>query len=60
MAFLVAQVGSTVLDEMLDSHCKDNIARFKRSKEYITLPELPKNNYGKVLKSKLRKLLKSE
>jgi long-chain acyl-CoA synthetase len=57
---LVAQDGSAVLDEMLDSYYKDNIARFKRSKECITLPERPKNNYGKVSKTKLRKLLKSE
>ena len=31
-----------------------SIARFKRPKRYVFLSELPKNNYGKVLKTKLR------
>jgi len=38
----------------LDAHCIENIARFKRPKSYIYLKELPKNNYGKVLKTDLR------
>ncbi|MAC77764.1 MAG: AMP-dependent synthetase [Rhodobacteraceae bacterium] len=38
----------------LDAHCLDSIARFKRPKAYVFLPELPKNNYGKVLKTDLR------
>ena len=38
----------------LDQLCLDNIARFKRPKRYLTLDELPKNNYGKVLKTELR------
>ncbi|MDQ7072181.1 MAG: AMP-binding protein [Rhodobacterales bacterium] len=42
----------------LDAHCLDQIARFKRPKTYYPLKELPKNNYGKVLKTTLRKLLK--
>ena len=35
----------------------DNIARFKRPREYRFVEALPKNNYGKVLKTELRKLL---
>ncbi len=42
----------------LDAHCLGQIARFKRPKTYYPLKELPKNNYGKVLKTALRKLLK--
>ncbi|WP_417206655.1 AMP-binding protein [Antarctobacter sp.] len=38
----------------LDAHCLDRIARFKRPKAYVALPALPKNNYGKVLKTELR------
>lgn len=38
----------------LDAHCLDQIARFKRPKAYFTVSELPKNNYGKVLKTELR------
>jgi long-chain acyl-CoA synthetase len=41
----------------LEALCLDRIARFKRPKEYRRLAELPKNNYGKVLKTELRKLL---
>jgi acyl-CoA synthetase (AMP-forming)/AMP-acid ligase II len=40
----------------LDTLCKDNIARFKRPREYRFVEALPKNNYGKVLKTELRKL----
>ncbi|MEO1530708.1 MAG: AMP-binding protein [Pseudomonadota bacterium] len=38
----------------LDAHCRDRIARFKRPKAYVTRESLPKNNYGKVLKTALR------
>ncbi|MEO9778769.1 MAG: AMP-binding protein [Sedimentitalea sp.] len=54
---VVAFVVGTASPEDLDRLCIDNIARFKRPKEYITLNELPKNNYGKVLKTELRKAL---
>ncbi|MEL6480226.1 MAG: long-chain fatty acid--CoA ligase, partial [Pseudomonadota bacterium] len=38
----------------LDAHCRDRIARFKRPKAYVSRESLPKNNYGKVLKTALR------
>ncbi|WGW03798.1 class I adenylate-forming enzyme family protein [Tropicibacter oceani] len=38
----------------LDAFCLDHIARFKRPKDYIAIEALPKNNYGKVLKTALR------
>ncbi len=44
----------------LDAHCLERIARFKRPKAYFELAELPKNNYGKVLKTELRRRLKEE
>lgn len=40
----------------LDAHCLERIARFKRPKHYRFVDELPKNNYGKVLKTALREL----
>lgn len=40
----------------LDAHCLENIARFKRPKHYRFIESLPKNNYGKVLKTALREL----
>ncbi len=32
------------------------IARFKRPKDYVFVDALPKNNYGKILKTDLREL----
>lgn len=40
----------------LDAHCLEHIARFKRPKHYCFVEVLPKNNYGKVLKTTLREL----
>ena len=45
------------LERALDAWCLDRIARFKRPKAYVFLPELPKNHTGKVLKTELRKML---
>lgn len=44
----------------LDLLCNDNIARFKRPKDYVFVSELPKNNYGKVLKTELRNQLEGD
>ncbi|GLQ05226.1 AMP-binding protein [Sneathiella chinensis] len=44
----------------LDSFCLTHMARFKRPKDYIFLTELPKNNYGKVLKTELRRRLETD
>jgi long-chain acyl-CoA synthetase len=54
VAFVVAQADSTVSSESLDQHCLQHIARFKRPKHYVLVNSLPKNNYGKVLKTELR------
>lgn len=51
---VVAFVVGTATEAELDALCLENIARFKRPKRYIRLLELPKNNYGKVLKTALR------
>jgi len=48
-------VGSGADAAQLDALCLEHIARFKRPKEYHFLDALPKNNYGKVLKTELRK-----
>ena len=52
---VVAFVVGTAESEELDRLCIDSIARFKRPKDYLRLSELPKNNYGKVLKTELRR-----
>ncbi|HYX63836.1 MAG TPA: AMP-binding protein, partial [Burkholderiales bacterium] len=55
VAFVVSR--GEISREELDRLCLDNIARFKRPREYRFVDALPKNNYGKVLKTELRKLL---
>jgi long-chain acyl-CoA synthetase len=57
VAFVVLASGQEVDPAELDVHCIANIARFKRPKNYRFVSELPKNNYGKVLKTDLRLML---
>jgi long-chain acyl-CoA synthetase len=57
VAFVVARAGAAPTPAVLDAHCLDNIARFKRPKEYRFVDTLPKNETGKVLKTALRALL---
>jgi len=54
IAFVVLREGTSLSAADLDRHCLDNMARFKRPKRYEFLSELPKNTYGKVLKTDLR------
>ena len=56
VAFLVARRGTVVSAAELDRLCLDHIARFKRPRDYRFVEALPKNNYGKVLKTELRRL----
>ncbi len=50
-------VGDGVDAAALDALCLAHIARFKRPRNYHFVASLPKNNYGKVLKTALRDLL---
>jgi long-chain acyl-CoA synthetase len=54
VAFVVPQAGQTLDAQSLDAFCLEHIARFKRPKRYEFVDSLPKNNYGKVLKTALR------
>ena len=56
VAFVVTQPGQSVTSEEMDALCLENMARFKRPREYIFSDSLPKNNYGKILKTELRKI----
>jgi long-chain acyl-CoA synthetase len=47
-------VGEGLSAAALDATCLQHIARFKRPKHYHFVDSLPKNNYGKVLKTALR------
>ena len=60
IAFIVKRPGSEVTAAELDLLCLDNIARFKRPKGYRFVDQLPKNNYGKILKTELREWLAKE
>ena len=57
VAFIVPAAGAVIDSDTLDAHCLERIARFKRPKRYELLAALPKNNYGKVLKTDLRAAL---
>ena len=57
VAFVVPAAGREVTTGELDALCLDNIARFKRPRAYYFVDHLPKNNYGKILKTELRQWL---
>lgn len=52
VAYVVRRSPATAIE--LDVHCQQQIARFKRPKFYRFVDALPKNHYGKVLKTALR------
>ena len=54
VAFVVCREALSLTE--LDAHCLDQVARFKRPKHYHLVQSLPKNNYGKVLKTELRNI----
>ena len=51
---VVAYVVGEAAPADLDALCLDSVARFKRPKDYVFVDALPKNNYGKILKTELR------
>ena len=59
VACVVLEQGAAPDDAKLDAHCLASIARFKRPKRYVYLEALPKNNYGKVLKTELRQMMQT-
>jgi len=50
VAYIVGETNAQTLDAL----CLSRIARFKRPKHYRFVETLPKNNYGKILKTELR------
>ena len=59
VAFVVVGPGLQVAADELDRWCLARMGRYKRPKRYCFVEALPKNNYGKVLKTKLRELLRN-
>ena len=45
--------GCSIREDELRAYLKDRIARFKVPREFVFLPDLPKNAVGKVLKRNL-------
>ncbi len=60
VAFVVPRSESAVTKESLNAFCLERIARFKRPRHYRFVESLPKNNYGKILKTELRDMLAAE
>jgi long-chain acyl-CoA synthetase len=58
VAFVVRASGATLSAGVLDALCLERIARFKRPRDYRFVSALPKNHYGKVLKTELRDWLR--
>jgi acyl-CoA synthetase (AMP-forming)/AMP-acid ligase II len=53
-AFVVLRADQHVAPAELERWCLAEIASFKKPKRYVFRDELPKNSYGKVLKTELR------
>jgi long-chain acyl-CoA synthetase len=60
VAFVSLVEGARWEPRELDAWCLERIARFKRPKVWRRLGELPKNAYGKILKTELRAVLGAE
>ncbi|MFK0089200.1 class I adenylate-forming enzyme family protein [Pseudomonas sp. NPDC090755] len=58
VAFVVARGDSPPDEPALTAWFVERMASFKKPKKYVFLAELPKNSYGKVLKTELRQWLK--
>lgn len=54
IAFVVLERDSPCDSHQLDTWCKSRMASFKKPKKYYFVQDLPKNSYGKVLKTSLR------
>lgn len=55
VAALSLHDGASVSEHELDDLCNAHIARFKKPKQYLFFDALPKNSYGKILKTELRR-----
>ena len=60
VAFVVATGEGPCDAPQLDAWCKSRMASFKKPKTYHFVQDLPKNSYGKVLKTSLRERIAQE
>jgi len=54
VAFVVAATGQQIDQEVLDQHCRDRMAAFKRPRRIIVVDDLPKTATGKIRRFALR------
>jgi fatty-acyl-CoA synthase len=52
-AFVVTRSGESASEEDLRTFLKDRVARFKVPRDFVFVPQLPRNAIGKVLKRNL-------
>jgi long-chain acyl-CoA synthetase len=50
---------SPELSTVLGAHCAAQLANYKQPRRYVTVAELPRNAYGKVLKRDLREMVQA-
>lgn len=60
VAFVLPRPEHTLDAASLETWCRAEIASFKKPKRYVFCTELPKNSYGKVLKTELRAEAKTD
>ena len=57
VAFVVLHPGQRADEQTLNAWFVERMASFKKPKRYLFREELPKNSYGKILKTELRQSL---
>jgi long-chain acyl-CoA synthetase len=55
-AFVVKAIGAEATEDELLAYCRERLAKYKAPKAVTFMPQLPKNQVGKVLKRELREL----
>jgi fatty-acyl-CoA synthase len=53
-AFIVPRNGAELTEGMIQTHVRENLARYKVPREVVFMKELPRNSTGKILKRELR------
>jgi acyl-CoA synthetase (AMP-forming)/AMP-acid ligase II len=57
IAFIVPNSDQELSEKQILMHCKKHLPQYKTPRKIIILPDLPKNESGKILKTKLKELL---
>jgi fatty-acyl-CoA synthase len=53
-AFVVPRNGAQLTEGMIQTHVRENLARYKVPREVVFMDELPRNSTGKILKRQLK------